>query len=742
MENYKTYKVKPIKSYSHDNGDKIVLANQGRAKLVSCESIGKVACYDLEVDHPDHLFILSNNIIVSNSSKHTCLDEDTMVMLGDGLHAKKIKDLVPLVDYVLGSDKEGNLRPVMVLQLFDQGLQDCYKWAFRKNRKEQAEVICTPAHKFLNNEGTILPLQTYIDASKSYKKFVVKGINNVSTLNGAYHEPLAFIAGIFLGDGIRFTKGTSVRFSCADSLLISYLNDIYFANKFIRVIKRKRGFDYAFTDMMANAKTLRDPVTGRFIKQDKSKSRIKSLLQRLGWEGKYCTNKFIPDEVLSWDTSSLIDFIKGYFVTDGSIFVSRRGQIAINFASTSLPIVERLKYILFHKFGICTASITTTLSARKRALYSLGVFYYSEVKKFLDIIGDIPGIKGTTAKQLYPSIIYKLDKSNCRNPALHLKSYTYVGKKHCYDIMVDHPDHLFVLKSGLICSNSGMFKGKKSISGLPYIIQFLEGYDSGKDKAAVSEFDGEVEDIIDAPQGGKYIIINGTEHYVEPNTEIFVKKGDEVERGDILSDGLANPADITRLRGIGEGRKYVSERFKQLLDDSGAKAHKRNTETFARGFIDKVRITNPDGLGDWLPDDIVSYNALEANYVPEEDSKYISVKNHDAVNKYLQKPVLHYTIGTKLTKKMVDHIRDSGITDEVLVSDTEPGFEADFVRLREAPTEGETDFIGRGVAPYQKANYIDAAVRGLQSNIKENVNPFTRMSQPDFAENIKTTGKF
>lgn len=322
-----------------------------------------------------------------------------------------------------------------------------------------------------------------------------------------------------------------------------------------------------------------------------------------------------------------------------------------------------------------------------------------------------------------------------------------VDDTHCFDIEVDHPDHLFVLENGLITSNSskhlaGAFKGRKSFSGLKYVQAFTTSPEQFPDRAAVSEVDGKVEKIYDAPQGGKYIRIAGEDHYVNPDMEINVKPGDIVERGEILSDGLADPEDITRLRGIGEGRMYVAKRFKQLLDDSGAKAHRRNTEAFARAFIDKVRITNPDGLGDYLPEDIVSYNALEANYTPAADTKAVSVADGAAVGKYLQKPVLHYTIGTKLTPKMLQHIKESGISDKVLVSSEEPGFEPVVIRLTEVPTKGVEDFISKGTASYQKQNYIDAAIRGHQSNIKENYNPSVRISQPDFAERIWETGKY
>lgn len=104
--------------------------------------------------------------------------------------------------------------------------------------------------------------------------------------------------------------------------------------------------------------------------------------------------------------------------------------------------------------------------------------------------------------------------------------------------------------------------------------------------------------------------------------------------------------------------------------------------------------------------------------------------------------MLHYTIGTKLTNKMIDHIRKTGITDTLLVSDNEPGFTPIYVRLREAPNKGNRNFLERATAPYQAKNYVESAVRGYKTNIKSNLDPFVRMSMPDFAENTDITGRF
>ena len=87
------------------------------------------------------------------NAKHTCLWSDTEVKMADG-SIKKIKD-IEIGDEVLGSDKQGNVRPVKVLKKFDQGIQPCYKWTFKSGQ----QVTCTDEHKFLTEENKVIKLK-------------------------------------------------------------------------------------------------------------------------------------------------------------------------------------------------------------------------------------------------------------------------------------------------------------------------------------------------------------------------------------------------------------------------------------------------------------------------------------------------------------------------------------------------------------------------------------------------------
>lgn len=327
---------------------------------------------------------------------------------------------------------------------------------------------------------------------------------------------------------------------------------------------------------------------------------------------------------------------------------------------------------------------------------------------------------------------------------LELESKEFVGDLPCFDIMVDHPDHLFVLANDLICSNSGAYSAKKQISGLPYIEAFVGSPEVFPDRASVAILDGKITKIEDAPQGGKYIFVNNEPHYVLPNTDIDVKVGDTVEAGDIMTDGLADPEDIVRFKGIGEGRKYYARRFAKLLGDSGAPTSARNAEMASRSAIDAVKITDPNGYGNYLPEDIVSYNKLEANYKPRDNSIEASVKKDKdkILNKYLERPVLHYTIGTRITPKLLKTLEDIDV-DNILVNQDPPGFEPIFIRAQEITSKNNEDWLTRLQGSYLKSNIVDSAIKGLDTNIKENINPYARIGQGyNFAENVKEKGLF
>lgn len=672
-----------------------------------------------------------------------CLSELTEVRMGD-FSVKKIKDIVP-GDIVLGADKNANTFPVRVLNVFDQGIKEVRDYTFGKGQTNYRAVLtATEDHKVLLNKrvSSKYNMDTYGKAwgSDPYKLRKIRlGDINKST-HAVYScsykgeekehiEPiLAYMAGLFLGDGIRHVPGGDVRISCADILLTEEVN-VEAGRIGMKLIKRKRGYDWAFT---RNIKHGRNPFA--------------QLLSSLGMDDKYCHEKTIPSCVWGWDDETLGQFIAGYFDSDGSVYKTKNGNYGIGFLSTSKELIVKLKEILELRFAIHSTPVWSEKKLRNGSNYlrhSLSINRADLVQKFATLIGCYS--KGKKRRKLE-----ELDFSQMqdRNPS----GYTF-GKiitiseprqEHCYDIEVDHADHLFVLANGLIVSNSakhtaGMTKDKKNFSGLEVIQQFSQSPETFKDRAAVSELDGVVESIKDAPQGGKYVIVNGEKHYVLPGHEVLVKEGEQVEAGDQLADGLVDPEDVVRLKGLGEGRLYYANRLNQILADSGAGTDKRNTEVLARAALRHVKITDPEGMGPYLPDDLADYNAVQTSYRVPDTARTLRPK--EAIGKYLQQPIMHYTIGTRITPKVAKALAESNFND-VIVDDNAPSFEPQMVRLR-AASHTNPDWLASMGTSYLSKQLNESATRGDDTNIQENDDFRPRLAVGvGFGSNVGKTGKF
>ena len=259
-----------------------------------------------------------------------------------------------------------------------------------------------------------------------------------------------------------------------------------------------------------------------------------------------------------------------------------------------------------------------------------------------------------------------------------------------------------------------MHHGKDDYAGFPIIDQLVQVPDTFRYRAAVATTDGSVDRIEEAPQGGTNVYVNGEPHYVDPQQEVQVKMGDKLEAGDQISSGIVNPAEVVQHKGIGEGRKYLTERLTKAFKDSKLSANRRNIEVVSRALINRVDVDDPDGLGDYLPGDSVSYNSVAHSYVPRTDAA--NMKPQAAVGKYLEQPALHYSIGTKLTNKMAKELENFEVP-HVTVHNDPPGFTPVMERLRGAPQVIGKDWMAKLQGSNLKANLMKDIQYGSSSEI-------------------------
>ena len=267
-----------------------------------------------------------------------------------------------------------------------------------------------------------------------------------------------------------------------------------------------------------------------------------------------------------------------------------------------------------------------------------------------------------------------------------------------------------VSQGQLSSKHSGGVGGANSISGFKALNALVQVPKKYPDGATHTQLDGRVQDIRQAPQGGYYVSVGGQDHYVPADRQVSVKKGDELEAGDSLSDGMPNPAEIVKHKGIGEGRRYFTQAMRQVMKNSGMSPHRRNIELLSRGIVNHVRMN--DEYGDYVPDDIVPYSVLERNWQSRAGAV---TGNPGALNgHYLEQPVLHYSIGTKIGKNVTTNLQKYGIT-SVQAHKEPPPFESEMVRGM-SNISNDPDWMTRMLGSYQEKGLMNSVQRGLTSD--------------------------
>lgn len=655
-----------------------------------------------------------------------CLHGDTLVRMADGT-AKAIKDITA-GELVMASDMLGKQYPAPVVKLHHNGVKDVYKYIFRVGgRGDYRELIATRDHKILkfvyhsncknakviNNTPVIDP----VGATPNKHFAILASEEKVEPAHRIY-DKRALLLGLLLGDGGYTEAVRYVHLSCADTLMLEDIHN-YLESMNLRLVKTPTKYWYRLSIITDEVE--RDPLTGRFC-QLGDRNPAKRMLKDFNIYGKYAHEKEIPDVCFSWDNKAVAELLSGLWATDGSIYQATTNKVPhAALGSTSKVLLEQVKRLLEERFGVYCCPISGNSNGRKRMLYKLSITNMSSVHSLLTIL-KLPGVKEAKRLQTLQllsdllsskSLFYVTDTA-CR------KTEEYAGAVDTYDIELATDEHLFVLANGLVVSNSSKHSGGESVSanrvkrGFAAIEQFINMPENFVGGAAVSPYAGKVEKIYDAPQGGKFVQINGNPVHVTAGLTATVKVGDTVEAGDLISDGMPNIEKITEYKGIGEGRRAFVEGFYNILQQNGGAVPKKQIEPFARAYVDRIEITDPDGIQGWIYGDITTYNKLAANWKPREGT--IEAKPTNAVGQFLEMPALHYTIGTKVTGEVARNLARAGI-DTVTVNSKEPPFKAFMPSAKQFAATDEdwiTALSGEGLTK----SFISHAQRGSDSNIK------------------------
>lgn len=378
--------------------------------------------------------------------------------------------------------------------------------------------------------------------------------------------------------------------------------------------------------------------------------------------------------------------------------------------------LQRMPVDVLHVFrnGIQPVYATVLTEPQGRTITLLSTLEHKVLKAVADGYKEL-AVGGRCIGEQWPALFWA---DSLR--LFTVQSISFLGYVPVIDIEVDHPDHMFMLDNGLVVSNSkhgSGIGGKKNVdpdgedqpTGFPAIERMFIAQQNFPGGAVLSTVDGTVGAIRPAPQGGSYITVGTQTIYAAPERTFIVKPGDKVSAGDALTNGVPNPDEVVHYKGIGEGRRYYFNKLGEVFKKGGFGVHRSNLETFARAALNKVRVTSEDGYRSFLPGDVLDYSEVAATYQPRDNA--VTGPADKAIGNYLEKPVLYYTIGTRITPAVAKNLDKYGFK-EVTTCVDPPPFESEFMRPTEA-LQHDKHWLPRLAGQRLRDSVFDAARRGI-----------------------------
>lgn len=632
----------------------------------------------------------------------------------------------------------------MILELNDKLAE--HGLVFKKTRKRQQDyeyylVEAVRSTRKRDSSGRILPGVMYNKAAKYFDSIGIRGMKSYEkTLPRlAVEEMGSLIGGLFEADGYVSTsnnstvpilgfKSTSYKLICSVADVLEKTFGIYpgkiqtikadkiapskinLRGKIIDVVARRDAYTFIINDKQSVEK-FADVCHMPGVKGKK----LRALVQSIDAAGRYDEyayhfNRFVyVGKRQVWDLE--VEHPDHLFVLANGAIVSNSKQFAR--ALMPLQVVE----------ADCETLNGITLPVADRE--SIGAYLAKAVEGYnrnnevtAKMLNDLKakGVEHITVRSpmtcqsnkkhhaggLCQMCVGKREKGM---PAMH----SYIGL--VAGTAVAEPLTESAMKarhSGGAATSLGGQQGFKLINQLANIPKtFLS-------KAPLAQEDGFITKLDPAAVGGHFITVNNQEHYIGLDQTPKVKLGDRVEQGQVLSSGLIDPSEVVKYRGIGDGRKYYMEAMKKAFDDSGLGVNRRNFELIAKAAIDHVKITDSHGIGNYLPDQTVSYSAVEKDYQHRTTAKTLRLDL--AYGKYLEKPELHYTIGTKITTAVISDLKNHDI-ESILVHDEPPGFEPVMVRLVDIP-EHHDDWMHVLNSTNLAKRFVNMVNKGATSDVK------------------------
>ena len=142
----------------------------------------------------------------------------------------------------------------------------------------------------------------------------------------------------------------------------------------------------------------------------------------------------------------------------------------------------------------------------------------------------------------------------------------------------------------------GIASGGDITQGLPRVEELFEAR-KPKGQAVITEISGTVtvsepgkrrREVTVTSEDGK-----AKQYSIPLSTPLIVDTGDQVEEGDLITDGSVNPHDIMKIKGARGVQKYIISEVLKVYKNNGVEINDKHIEIIVRQMLRKFKIDDP-----------------------------------------------------------------------------------------------------------------------------------------------------
>lgn len=198
-------------------------------------------------------------------------------------------------------------------------------------------------------------------------------------------------------------------------------------------------------------------------------------------------------------------------------------------------------------------------------------------------------------------------------------------------------------------------KAGKSVNPFDQTSNLLTNQEKFPDKAILSDTNGTVTHVETTTLGDTKVHVSGKEYFIPNSQDVIVGEGHKIKIGQPLSTGMVNPRELVQLRGLGAGRRYMSNKLSEIY---GGGMDPRHFDLVAKNMVKYVKVRDAGDTA-YLPGQVLDVNHIQDEL--QRDQEVLPLER--AAGKRLARPVLELTPGTQLDHQHVQYLNKHGISE-------------------------------------------------------------------------------